>query len=204
MNFAQNWNIFCIELYKHGSETLQREAPRLEDNMPDKAVKMQIENQKPSHVMFFLRRLGAFIIDWLLPALVLVVSEKIGWLAALIGRWGLDKQSWPDTISEIIFAATVVAYFGVFQAYFGRTLGKILFGLKLVADHASVCIRSIRRFLIYPGPLFLLMIKLHGYFLIALFTVCVIIILDILVAVFSRSSELSLHDWLAGTHVVSL
>ena len=150
------------------------------------------------------RRAGAFVIDWVLLAVAARLSEIIGWNMFLLRDWGLRRQYWPEIISEILFALVVLGYFVCFQAVSRQTVGKMLFGLKVEVDGGNIVARMGLRFLIYPGPLFLLFIRPHEWYLAALAVICAILLTDILFAVFSKPRGLSLHDWLGGTRVVRM
>ena len=165
-------------------------------------MEAQTQPETSNHGLF-LRRFGAFMVDWLVLATIGYASERVAWLAFLVGRMGLGQQGWPENVSEWSFIAVVVVYFGVIQTYSGKTFGKALFKLRLAVVDGHTWPQSLLRFLMYPGPLFLLMFRPHGEYVAALITICALASLDLLVTFMSGATGRSLHDWLGGTRVVA-
>jgi uncharacterized RDD family membrane protein YckC len=95
------------------------------------------------------RRTLAALID------LLVVSAMFFAFAATIGEFSSDGSSFSASLSggaALLFFAAMLAYYGVPEALTGRTLGKAVFGLRVVnvADNApanpgQVVIRTLLR-----------------------------------------------------------
>lgn len=163
---------------------------------------LNIRSESTERRPICLRRAGAFAADWILLAVAARLAEIIGWNIFLFRNWGLRRQYWPEIISEILFALVVIGYFVCFQAISRQTVGKMLFGLKVDVGDRNVGARMTLRFLIYPGPLFLLFVRPHEWYLAALAVTGTVLLTDVLFVVFSRDQGLSLHDWLGGTRIV--
>ncbi|HYA30894.1 MAG TPA: RDD family protein [Acidobacteriota bacterium] len=135
----------------------------------------------------FFRRVGAFMVDL---AVILLLCALMGVLAYIGYRVGLAAHgrflSWDNATPLIFFLTTgcmflATAYFVVFHGMGGKTIGKCLFGLRVVGiDLEAVSYpRALLRWCGFAGTVGLS---------------CFLILLN--------RQKRSLHDLLAGTKVI--
>lgn len=132
----------------------------------------------------FVLRLGALAFDYLIIVLIPVIFLLVG---RLVGHDGSEllKSEW-NNLGWLLAVMALAGNFLILPALTGRTLGKMLTGIRIVgADGAEASVKQILRRQILGGVL--TSISLGGLLIIAVF----------------HSRGRALHDILAGTIVVS-
>jgi len=138
----------------------------------------------------FWLRFMAFVVDHLILLLTLAIFTVVGFLAAGIGSGGARESSFYQQariVLPILLPLAIVlfiTYFAFFHGAWGQTIGKMIFGLRVVKTDGQTLsfARALVRTIVYPLsaiPFFL------GFFWVG-FT----------------SSKRSWHDLIAGTMVI--
>ncbi len=116
------------------------------------------------------RRLAAFFLDAIMAAVVVVsISQIVGMFAVLVsGMYTRENMKIFSLINIFVQYVTLIAYFAIPEAKFGRTFGKWLMGMRVIDERneSPRFFKAIIRVALVPG-LSQLCVSIPSYFIIS-------------------------------------